>query len=141
MLCGFGVAGDITIGCARELRHWAVSQWLGVTAGEDSFAETVFMKRRLILAGAVSLTLWISSQARGQNSQPGSSNPSIPCAVSADDRALREIPERWREAYNEGNASQVAALYAEDVLLPDAALCYWNPPRPGRNSGVCAARG
>lgn len=112
---GSGSLATLRSGVPESFVTGAVSQWLGVTAGEDSFAETVFMKRRLIRAGAVSLTLWISSQARGQNSQPGSSNPSLPCAVSADDRALREIPERWREAYNEGNASRVAALYAEDA--------------------------
>jgi uncharacterized protein (TIGR02246 family) len=53
--------------------------------------------------------------AQGQNDQAGSLNPSMKCGVSADDRALREIPERWRAAYNDGKAEQVAELYSEDA--------------------------
>ena len=34
---------------------------------------------------------------------------------SADERALRQISEQWKEGYNHGNAAQVAALYTEDA--------------------------
>ena len=37
-----------------------------------------------------------------------------PCNA-ADETALREITELWKEGYNSGNAAKVAALYTEDA--------------------------
>lgn len=93
----------------------AVLQWLRVTAGGFTFAHAVFMKTSVIFAGALIPIMCLILSAQGRASQPDSLRPSTQCPVSADDRALREIPERWRAAYNAGNATEVAALYAEDA--------------------------
>ncbi|HMK21292.1 MAG TPA: nuclear transport factor 2 family protein [Terriglobales bacterium] len=37
------------------------------------------------------------------------------CASPADDHALRAIAQQWMDSYNQGNAAQVAALYADDA--------------------------
>ena len=34
---------------------------------------------------------------------------------SADESALRQIGEQWKDGYNTGNAAKVAALYSEDA--------------------------
>lgn len=34
---------------------------------------------------------------------------------SADESALRQISEQWKDGYNHGNAAKVAALYTEDA--------------------------
>lgn len=73
------------------------------------------MKTCLIFAGALSLLMSLMPCVQGQNDQAGSLSPSMKCGVSADDRALGEIPERWRAAYNDGKAEQVAELYSEDA--------------------------
>jgi uncharacterized protein (TIGR02246 family) len=37
------------------------------------------------------------------------------CATRADDQAIAAIAETWKNGYNEGDASKVAALYTEDA--------------------------
>jgi ketosteroid isomerase-like protein len=37
------------------------------------------------------------------------------CGVVADDHALHQIAELWKDGYNHGNAAQVAALYSQDA--------------------------
>lgn len=115
MLFGFAVADEITIGCARGSACGQFSQCLRITANGVTFGNTVGMKTCLIFAGALGLLMSLIPCAQGQNGQAGSLNSSMKCGVSADDRALREIPERWRAAYNEGKAEQVAELYTEDA--------------------------
>lgn len=45
--------------------------------------------------------------------------PNLPtenhCGVPADDAAIREIAERWKDGYNDGQAAGVASLYTEDA--------------------------
>jgi ketosteroid isomerase-like protein len=37
------------------------------------------------------------------------------CSIPADDQALRQIADDWKDGYNNGNAAKVAALYTEDA--------------------------
>jgi uncharacterized protein (TIGR02246 family) len=46
---------------------------------------------------------------------PAVSDAQQHCSAPADDEALRQISRDWKDAYNNGNAAQVAALYAEDA--------------------------
>ena len=41
--------------------------------------------------------------------------PAKRCNVAADQAAIRQIAEQWKNGYNHGHAAQVAALYAEDA--------------------------
>jgi len=41
--------------------------------------------------------------------------PEKHCTVAADDAALRQIAEQWKDGYNNGHAAAVASLYAEDA--------------------------
>ncbi len=50
--------------------------------------------------------------------KPANTSPSVPekrCNVPADEAALSQIAERWKDGYNNGRAAAVAALYAEDA--------------------------
>ena len=49
--------------------------------------------------------------------RPAISDAAIPgaCPSPADDAAIRGITETWKDAYNQGNAAQVAALYSDDA--------------------------
>lgn len=40
--------------------------------------------------------------------------PQRSCSAT-DEAALRQISDRWKDGYNNGNAAQVAALYTEDA--------------------------
>ena len=42
--------------------------------------------------------------------------PAASCQVAEDDRALRGIPETWKQEYNAGNAGSVAALYMPEAV-------------------------
>jgi uncharacterized protein (TIGR02246 family) len=74
------------------------------------------MTNRLL---ALILLLWVVPVVHGQvpDAVPKSNADSAEtsCSVSGDDRALRDIPERWRAAYNAGDAARVAAIYSEDA--------------------------
>ena len=37
------------------------------------------------------------------------------CTSAADEAALRQIAERWKDGYNNGQAAEVASLYAPDA--------------------------
>jgi ketosteroid isomerase-like protein len=59
------------------------------------------------------VAVWISClfsapQAAAQKPEPQ------PQGMSADEAAIRKIPEDWIRLYNAGNAAKVAALYMED---------------------------
>ena len=44
--------------------------------------------------------------------------PAVPprhCNIAADDTALRQIAEQWKDGYNKGHAAAVASLYSEDA--------------------------
>lgn len=49
--------------------------------------------------------------------RPAASDAATPgqCSSSADDAAIQAIAEGWKDAYNQGNAAQVAALYSDDA--------------------------
>jgi uncharacterized protein (TIGR02246 family) len=68
---------------------------------------------------ALILLLWVVPAMHGQVpdavSKSNADSAETSCSVSADDRAPRDIPERWRVAYNAGDAARVAALYSEDA--------------------------
>lgn len=66
------------------------------------------------MASALSLVLWAVPLAHGQDRGP-SPPPAPRCAIPSDDHAIRDVPERWKAAYNSGQGSQVAALYSEDA--------------------------
>lgn len=58
------------------------------------------------------LILWLTNPAT-QLASPAS----VPqtCANPATDHALRAIAQQWMDAYNQGDATKVASLYAEDA--------------------------
>ena len=68
---------------------------------------------------ALILLLWVVPVMHGQVpdavTKSNADSAATSCSVSADDRTLRDIPERWRVAYNAGDADRVAALYSEDA--------------------------
>lgn len=73
------------------------------------------MKLLPAAALAFSLALYVPL-ARAQTNTPASgSPPATQCPVPSDDRAIRDIPERWKTAYNAGQASEVSALYSDDA--------------------------
>jgi uncharacterized protein (TIGR02246 family) len=37
------------------------------------------------------------------------------CSIAADDKAIAEIADTWKNAYNAGDAAKVAALYSPDA--------------------------
>ena len=54
--------------------------------------------------------------AQAQPSQLRSfSVPAARCSVPTDDGAIRDLPERWKAAYNTGQASEVSALCSNDA--------------------------
>jgi uncharacterized protein (TIGR02246 family) len=74
------------------------------------------MKTRVISTWALSLALTVVPFAQSQTGELVSSSlPATRCSVTSDDLAIREIPERWKSAYNAGQAAEVAALYAVDA--------------------------
>jgi uncharacterized protein (TIGR02246 family) len=73
------------------------------------------MKTLLASSVVLSLVLYVPI-VQAQTSKPGSGSfPATQCSVPSDDRAIRDIPERWKAAYNAGQASQVSALYSDDA--------------------------
>jgi uncharacterized protein (TIGR02246 family) len=73
------------------------------------------MKLGIASTWALSVALCVIPLAHGQTSGPDSFSSFGHCSVPSDDRAIRDIPERWKAAYNAGQASQVSALYSEDA--------------------------
>ena len=73
------------------------------------------MKTLLASTWTLSLALYVISPPQGQSGGPPSLPSTTQCSVPSDDRAIGDIPERWRAAYNGGQASQVGALYTEDA--------------------------
>jgi len=58
------------------------------------------------------------SVARPQEKRANATLVAVPekhCAVAADEAALSQIAERWKDGYNNGRAAEVASLYAEDA--------------------------
>ncbi len=47
--------------------------------------------------------------------RPTAGNAAAGPCPSPDDDAIRAISETWKDAYNEGNAAQVATLYSQDA--------------------------
>ena len=74
------------------------------------------MTLRLASNWALTLALFVLPSTQAQTNKTASdSPPATQCSVPSDDRAIRDIPERWKAAYNAGQASQVSALYSDDV--------------------------
>jgi hypothetical protein len=73
------------------------------------------MKTLFASTWTLCLALYVIPSAQGQTSGPASSASVTQCSVASDDRAIRDIHERWKTAYNADQASQVAALYVEDA--------------------------
>lgn len=73
----------------------------------------------LTMFWAVALVLGVIPGVHGQTRDPGPPSnampPSLRCSLPSVDGELREIPERWKTAYNHGDAAGVAALYSEDA--------------------------
>lgn len=89
---------------------------LRVTAAAAAFSHTSRMKLRLASTWALTLALCVVPSTQAQTSEPASDSvPATRCSVPSDDRAIRDIPERWKAAYNAGQASQVSALYSDDA--------------------------
>jgi uncharacterized protein (TIGR02246 family) len=52
--------------------------------------------------------------AQSQGTHASAADTQNHCAM-ADETALREIPQRWKDGYNNGDAAKVALLYAADA--------------------------
>jgi len=73
------------------------------------------MKTLLASTSVLSLALYVPI-VRAQTSGPSSASlHATQCSVPSDDRAIRDIPERWKAAYNAGHASDVSSLYSDDA--------------------------
>ena len=55
------------------------------------------------------------SSASAQDQGSGEKKVSRTCVVAATDRAIRQIADQWKDAYNDGNAEKVASLYTPDA--------------------------
>jgi uncharacterized protein (TIGR02246 family) len=55
----------------------------------------------------------VNAQSKPAHVSTGA-NPQNSCS-SADETALRQISEQWKDGYNRGNAAHVASLYTEDA--------------------------
>ena len=74
------------------------------------------MKTGVVSTLILSLALVAVPLVRSQTGEPAPSFlPAPQCSIRSDDLDIREIPERWKAAYNAGQAAQVAALYAADA--------------------------
>lgn len=63
----------------------------------------------------VFLVLLLPSLAYAQQKVELAAAPKPRCGTAADDDALRQVAQRWKEGYNRGDAESVGALYAEDA--------------------------
>lgn len=112
------MSAEATLPWYEAYRHPArnfTPDGLDITAILGAFPHTSLMKPRFASTWALSLVLCVIPLAHGQKSGHDSLSSSAHCSVPADDRALREIPERWKAGYNAGQASQVSALYSDDA--------------------------
>ena len=57
------------------------------------------------------LFLLLAGLAYSQQTPPSDSH----CSSPADDRAVVQISQAWKDGYNQGDAARVAALYTEDA--------------------------
>lgn len=55
--------------------------------------------------------LLFASLAYSQQAAPSDSH----CSLAADDRAVEQISQDWKDGYNNGDAPKVAALYTDDA--------------------------
>ena len=60
--------------------------------------------------------------------------------MSADEAAIRQIPEDWIRFYNTGDAAKVAALYTEDGYYLSAHILAARESRRSRPIGNAASR-
>lgn len=67
------------------------------------------MKRALLFLAALCIAL---PTATAQTAAPKTDTRGQP--ISADEAAIRQIPEDWIRFYNAGDAAKVAALYTDD---------------------------
>lgn len=87
-----------------------------VTATAAFFPHTSLVKLRLITIWVLPLAFCVGSFAQVQRTVPASDSlPGARCSIPADDRAIRDVPERWKAAYNAGRASDVSALYSDNA--------------------------
>jgi uncharacterized protein (TIGR02246 family) len=65
----------------------------------------------------LSIILLSAVVSSAQPKSTGASRGAIPqnSCSSADERAVRQISEQWKDGYNNGNAAKVASLYTEDA--------------------------
>jgi uncharacterized protein (TIGR02246 family) len=57
-------------------------------------------------------------EAHAQPKPANEAFPGVPkkhCVIAAEDTDLQQIAEQWKDGYNNGHASAVASLYAEDA--------------------------
>lgn len=92
-----------------------IPRGLGVTAPLADFPHTLLMKPRLASALVLSLALYVPITQAQTNKPASDSLPATRCSTPSDDQAIRDIPERWKAAYNAGQASQVSSLYSDDA--------------------------
>ncbi len=60
------------------------------------------------------LSGFVAAQGNPANTTE-SAAPENHCSVPADETAIRQISEQWKEGYNSGQAAKVASLYSEDA--------------------------
>lgn len=116
MVWRFAARRDVTVVCAHPASAMIfIPRRLCVTAPLADFPHTLLTKPWLASTLVLSLAL-NAPIVQAQTNKPASDSvPATRCAVPSDDRAIREIPERWKAAYNAGQASQVSALYSDDA--------------------------
>jgi uncharacterized protein (TIGR02246 family) len=66
-----------------------------------------------ILSAVLLSALTVNAQSKSADVRTG--GVSQDSCSSADESALRQISEQWKDGYNNGNAAKVAALYTEDA--------------------------
>lgn len=69
------------------------------------------MKRWILLAILLAVAM---GNAQSKPTDVSGGIPQNSCS-SADESALRQISEQWKDGYNNGDAAKVAALYTEDA--------------------------
>jgi uncharacterized protein (TIGR02246 family) len=102
-------------GGVRPSRPNLIRLWVARHCGLVTLGHTARMKTLLGSTWALSLALCVIPVAHGQTDAHAPLPSATQCSVPCDDRAIRDIPERWKAAYNAGQAAQVSALYTEDA--------------------------
>jgi ketosteroid isomerase-like protein len=97
-----GGAGPLWLGCVLSR---ARSAFLKTTLAHEGVMSRVLLVFTLFSATVGCAHSQAVQAAAGDSAQNGCS--------AAQERALRQIPERWKEGYNRGDAAKVARLYAE----------------------------